>query len=250
MMRHSSRGSFWLWHKEKQIPAVIMLATLTAVPSCQNAQFPNPASLIVTLDQNLSVQEGETTLTDGDDAQVSYKNAFQTPPRVAIVELRQSKFDKKPFSRSDFQIVQVEPNYFKIHNVHSEQRLGSWATVKWRAEGVLARKSQLETTTKPGQSAPVVKPTQGEIVNRIKKLGGTVTVYPLSSGTIIGADLHQTRATDADVELLQGLTQLRTLNLYGTQITDASLGFLSAMADLHTLYLNETAVTDAGMARL
>jgi hypothetical protein len=241
--------SGWLRRTGKRTRPLLILVSLVAVPSCQDFHYPNGAALIK-LDFGSSVQEGEVTLNDGDDTQVSFKKAFQSPPRLTIVELRQSKFDKKPFAISDFQIVQVESTYFKIQNTHSEQRLGSWATVKWRAEGILAEKKRPKTVTGSASLGQNGKPTQDQIIDRIKELGGKVTVYPLSAGTIIGVDLHRTKATDADLQMLQGLTQLRTLNLYGAPITDAGLRYVSGITSLQTLYLNETAVTNAGLASL
>jgi len=249
MIGRAKEGIGWRRQTGKRIRPLLMLVCLVAVPSCQYFHYPNAASLMK-LESGSSVQEGEVTVNDGDDTQVSFKKAFQSPPRLTIVELRQSKFDKKPFASSDFQILQLESTNFKIQNTHSEQRLGSWATVKWRAEGILAEKKRPQTGTGSGPRGQNGKPTQDQIVDRIKDLGGKVTVYPLSAGTIIGIDLHRTKATDADLQMLEGLTQLRTLNLYGAPITDAGLKYVSGMTSLQTLYLNETAVTNAGLASL
>ena len=49
---------------------------------------------------------------------------------------------------------------------------------------------------------------------------------------------------------LQGLTNLRTLNLTSTEITDPSLVHLKGLTGLGNLYLHNTQVTDAGVANL
>ncbi|MFL5242974.1 MAG: leucine-rich repeat domain-containing protein [Gemmataceae bacterium] len=247
MIRQRSEASGRRRGREKTIWSLLLM--LGVLPSCRDLRLPNAGSLFE-LAPATAVLEGEATLGDGDDTQVSFKTAFQSPPRVTIVELRQSKFDKKPFASSDFHIVQVESTYFKIQNKHSEQRLGSWATVKWRAVGIKASENQEDSISKSGALGPTGKLTQEQIIARIKRIGGTVAVYPLSGGAIIGVDLHRTAATDADLERLQGLSALRTLNLYGTHITDAGLKSIGGLAGLQVLYLNETAVTDAGLAVL
>lgn len=62
--------------------------------------------------------------------------------------------------------------------------------------------------------------------------------------------LDTTRVTDAGPEHIKGLTQLRHLVLHHTQVTDAGLGHLKAMTQLTVLQLGYTQVTDAGLEHL
>jgi hypothetical protein len=62
--------------------------------------------------------------------------------------------------------------------------------------------------------------------------------------------LNGTKVTDAGLKHLKGLTQLRTLTLNGTKVTDAGLGHLGEMTQLQLLHLNRTQVTDEGAKRL
>ncbi len=58
-------------------------------------------------------------------------------------------------------------------------------------------------------------------IKRIQKLGGEVRYD--AHKTIIGVDLLECRATDADVKLLTSLTNLRQLALWGAEITNAGV---------------------------
>ena len=58
------------------------------------------------------------------------------------------------------------------------------------------------------------------------------------------------RATDSDLERLQGLTTLRRLWIDQTQITDAGLEHLRGMTALKLICIGGTKITDAGSARL
>ena len=62
--------------------------------------------------------------------------------------------------------------------------------------------------------------------------------------------LVATRITDAELAQLQGLTNLRQLDLDSTQVTDAGLAHLKGLTGLQELYLNKTQVTDVGLAHL
>jgi hypothetical protein len=70
------------------------------------------------------------------------------------------------------------------------------------------------------------------------------------SGDVIGGDLAETLITDAGLEHLWGLTQLRALSLAGAQVTDAGLGHLRGLTQLRELYLANTPVSDAGLVHL
>ena len=56
-----------------------------------------------------------------------------------------------------------------------------------------------------------------------------------------------TEVTDVGLEHLKGLTQLQQLDLGGTKITDAGLEHVKELTQLQWLYLDDTGVTDAGL---
>jgi hypothetical protein len=63
-------------------------------------------------------------------------------------------------------------------------------------------------------------------------------------------NLADTSVTDAGLEHLKGLRQLRMLILGSTQVTDAGLEHLDGLNRLQVLYLMNTQVTDAGLKHL
>jgi hypothetical protein len=65
-----------------------------------------------------------------------------------------------------------------------------------------------------------------------------------------GLDLSQTQVTDADLEYVRELPQLRWLAVSETMATDAGLAHLSGLTRLQNLNLGETQVTDAGLVHL
>jgi hypothetical protein len=193
---------------------------------------------------NSGVQEGEQTLRDGEEVSVTYPKAYQSPPRLVIVEFRQSWFKDRPYSKSDFNFVQQTATGFRVVNNHPEPGRGA-ATFKWRAEGVLAA----EQPAPPTLLTP--KATQDQLVTAIKALGGSVTIDQGNPARpVIVVDLHHQRVTDAQLESLRALTSLRSLNLSGTHVTDEGMKVVGGLAKLQTLQLNDTAVGDAGLAQL
>jgi hypothetical protein len=190
------------------------------------------------------VQEGEVSLKDGDEAVVRYKTVYQAPPHLVLVEFKQSWFKDRPYSKSDFQIVQQDATGFKIMNNHPEAAVGASATIRWRAEGVPA--AEQPAPPQPLQAlAPNSKPTPEQLVAAIKALGGSVNVQP-----VFTIDLHHTHVSDANLETLQAFPTLRVLNLAGTGVSDAGLRPVGALTQLQILYLNNTAISDAGLAQL
>jgi hypothetical protein len=100
-------------------------------------------------------------------------------------------------------------------------------------------------------------------VAAILKLGGSVDRPELSKPAwlrnLLGNDLFSnvqaanffgTQVTDADLENLKSLTQLRFLNLERTQVTDTGLENLKGLNELEELNLVETKITDAGLEKL
>jgi len=62
--------------------------------------------------------------------------------------------------------------------------------------------------------------------------------------------LSSTHVTDAGLEHLKGLTNLEVLALGSTRVTDAGLQYLTQLTKLEALDLNCTQVSDAGLERL
>ncbi len=67
---------------------------------------------------------------------------------------------------------------------------------------------------------------------------------------LVRFDSTMVTVTDADLEHLQGLSQLQRLGLEGTGVTDAGLDHLKGLTQLQVLLLNGTKVTDAGLEHL
>jgi hypothetical protein len=235
-MRTGHHISRWRW-----AGVVLLLCGVVAGLSCGTF----PASVADARGFPSGVQEGELTLRDGDDATVTYTRAYQLPPRLVIVEFRQSWFKDKPYSKSDFNFIEQTATGFRVVNNHPEPGRGAAATIKWRAEGVLAADQPPPPALVPG------KATQEQIVAAIKALGGSTTI---DQGNIykpvIAVDLHHQRVTDSQVESLRILTGLRSLNLSGTRVTDEGMRTVGTLTKLQILQLNETAVGDAGLAQL
>jgi hypothetical protein len=186
------------------------------------------------------VQEGTVVVRDGEEAQVYFKKPFDAPPRIEVTGFVQSWFKAEPYGKNSFEIVQPATNNFKIRSNHREQTLGSFAEIKWKATGTKARKKALAEMT-----------PRERIMAQVEKLGGHVRLDDKQPGVpIVEIDLHQTRTRDADLEMLDGLTTLRALNLFGTSITDAGLKHLDGLAKLEKLHLNNTSITDAGLEHL
>jgi hypothetical protein len=102
-----------------------------------------------------------------------------------------------------------------------------------------------------GAGLPAKKAKQEQVLAAVKRLHGTASVDPKQPDKgVISIDLHGTKASDADLVLLEGLTGLCTLNLYGTRITDAGLTYVGGLTGLQTLHLNSTAITDGGLEKL
>jgi len=225
----------------------LVLGGLAVGFSCQD--FPGPVASARIFPFDARVQEGEVTLRDGDEAVVRYKTVYQAPPRLVIVEFKQSWFKDKPYSKSDFQIVQQDAAGFKMVNNHPEAGLGAVATIRWRAEGVPAAE-QPPPPSPLAPLAPNARATPEQLVAAVKALGGTVnTSTPSPTQPVVNIDLHHTRVTDANLEALRGFTTLRVLNLAGTGITDAGLKHLKDLS-LETLDVGDTDVTDRGLKEI
>ena len=63
-------------------------------------------------------------------------------------------------------------------------------------------------------------------------------------------DLRGQEVTDAGLEHLKGLTELRYLNLSNRKVSDAGLEHLKRLTQVQELYLDNTHVSDAGLKQL
>ncbi len=228
---------------------------LAAGVSCQD--IPGPvAERVRPFDIHSTVQEGEVLVWEGDEVLVRYPKAFKTAPSLTLVEIRQSwcRDVEKPYSKGDFVLLQQEATGFKVVNNHPGPGRASEATIKWRAEGVLAAEQPAPPTPVGlAQLAQRGQATPEQLVEAIKAAGGTVSfdpAAPLPAWPVVGVDLHHTKVTDAELEQLRVLTRLRTLSLSGTKIGDGGLRAVGGLTTLQVLLLNETPVTDAGLAYL
>jgi len=214
---------------------VLAMASL----SCQDAHFADTTQAPVLFGGSKFVQEGVVTIKDLEDATVVYPKPFAGRP-ILTFKIDQVWYKQVPYARENFRITKNEAYYFKIDNNHPEKFDGAWAVIRWKAEGTrLANK-------------PVASRTHREdIVAMVERLRGRITEDPRSiERVIIGIDLHKTRVTDTDLELLQGQMRLQKLNLHGTSISDAGLTHLTSLKGLIVLQLNSTNVSDAGLVYL
>ncbi len=68
-------------------------------------------------------------------------------------------------------------------------------------------------------------------------------------GESAGADAHRP-IDDADLRFLEGMTNVKLLDLRGTRVTDTGLAYLSGLGSLKSLDLSDTQVSDAGLVHL
>ncbi len=102
--------------------------------------------------------------------------------------------------------------------------------------------------------------TVKEGVNRIQFSRANTLIVPASTGRLIPTEreirildlsLGFVGVIDAEMSNLdRGFPQLEDLTLRGSNVTDASLENLKGMFQLRVLCLSETKVTDAGVAKL
>ena len=70
------------------------------------------------------------------------------------------------------------------------------------------------------------------------------------SQPIVSADVSQSDASDDDLTVLEGLSELRVLDLSFTRVTDRGLSHLVGLRKLESLHLHGQNITDEGLARL
>jgi Leucine-rich repeat (LRR) protein len=102
--------------------------------------------------------------------------------------------------------------------------------------------------------AAAQRPDERDSVDKIEKLGGAFRVDPKKpNNPVIEVDLRNTGVTDADLQLLKDLPDLRVLILggpQGTKVTDKGLEHLKGSVNLQRLHLYGTPITDEGMVHL
>jgi WD40 repeat protein len=92
---------------------------------------------------------------------------------------------------------------------------------------------------------------QEKAVAEIRKLQGYAEVDATDRRRpVIRVIFQGTAVTDAGLEHLEVLTQLRSLNLAYTKVTDTGLQYLKGMTQLQQLYLGNTGAKDAGLEHL
>lgn len=105
--------------------------------------------------------------------------------------------------------------------------------------------------TAPSIWAQDLDPEREQTIARIAKLGGKFELDEQRPGKpVIKVDLRRTKVTDADLEILKGFTQLRSLNLGSLGVTDAGMKHLKGLTALEHLNLAHTTVGDAGLEHL
>ena len=72
----------------------------------------------------------------------------------------------------------------------------------------------------------------------------------MQNATVLFENGRSTAVGDASLEVIGGLPELESLNLYGTSVTDEGLRKLSGLQKLRKLYLWQTKVTDKGVEEL
>lgn len=93
-----------------------------------------------------------------------------------------------------------------------------------------------------------VHPSEREVATTIQaSLGGAYHADGKSNRHITGVWLQGTAATDADIETVLKLRQLKHLDVSGTRVTDASLAAIFAHNNLRTLKFKGSKITQKGL---
>ena len=121
--------------------------------------------------------------------------------------------------------------------------LATWSLLSLLSFSVLAPGCAGPRLTAPGQEQLALA--------RIAELGGTLERDPaLPSSPVVKVDLHASKVTDADLSLLAGFAELRTLDLRLTSVGDEGLARLASLRQLRFVNLFRTKVGDAAIVHL
>jgi hypothetical protein len=101
---------------------------------------------------------------------------------------------------------------------------------------------------KAAETPPAKTDARPAHIVALQKLGAVLD-YGVGD-RLIDVDLDGKPATDADLDHLATLSDLKILNLSGSRITDEGLAKLAPLKRLKFLYLFKTDITDAGLAHL
>jgi hypothetical protein len=88
------------------------------------------------------------------------------------------------------------------------------------------------------------------IIAGIKRRGGWVKPDDPKASQPVEVHLHNLNVTDADISLLAGLTEIRSLELMNTSVTDAGMAHLRPLVNLEELNLVSDRISDAGLSGL
>ncbi len=111
-----------------------------------------------------------------------------------------------------------------------------------------AAQATVGPTDKPASSAADPMPPRSAHLVALEKLGALLDYG--AGDRLIEVDFDGKPVTDADLDHLKPLEDLRILNLSGSRVTDAGLEKLTGFKRLKFLYLFQTEITDAGLKHL
>ncbi len=98
---------------------------------------------------------------------------------------------------------------------------------------------------------PAKSGDRAAIIAMIKRHGGWVKPDdPKASQPVVEVHLHSLEVTDADISVLAGLTEFRSLELMNTSVTDAGMAHLKPLVHLEELNLINNGIGDAGLSGL
>ena len=109
-----------------------------------------------------------------------------------------------------------------------------------------------ELAERPEAPLPEVQSAPSEAIEQLVASGAQVqSVFAGSHLLQVSFALRETPATDADVALLEKLSeQVLSLNLAGAQITDSGFAPLAKLKHLRKLHLERSSISDAGLEHL
>ena len=99
----------------------------------------------------------------------------------------------------------------------------------------------------PQQPAVPEPATIKAAVNRVDGLVGSIRY---DGKKVVGVQADKNPASDENVKVFAGLTDLEELVLRGEAVTDAAVGYLAGLPKLYHLSLDGTSITDDGVAKM
>jgi HlyD family secretion protein len=111
-----------------------------------------------------------------------------------------------------------------------------------------------DDSTQPAKVTAKIEKPDGKPVKSVFLGGWSVNDADLEHlqglGQLESLNLANANVTDAGLERLKGATQLQSLNLTFTKVTDAGVEHIKGLTNLQSLSLHGIGVTDAGVERL